>query len=86
MMPLITTTGTGSIGNYMNYVKVMPVDTTPGIALGSRTFDFRSTLLGERAEPGRYVLRQPRRARWGVVGQRLVLMNSTNKPAVSLIV
>ena len=51
--------GTGSIGNYYNFVKVMPVRTTAAtfIAAGAPWLDRPShwaTLVGERAAPGSY--------------------------------
>lgn len=48
--------GTGSIGNYMNYMKTMPLPMSGDefIAGGKGLNQLRHTIVGERAEPGRY--------------------------------
>ena len=48
--------GTGSIGNYMNYMKTLPLPMSGDafVAAGKGLNSLRHTIVGERAEPGRY--------------------------------
>ena len=59
----------------MNYLKIMPLVSTVAHAFSSDTFEFRSTLLGERAQPGTYT---------ALLGDHNIRAEVTTAPGASL--